>query len=642
MPAKESRPLDLHPRTGATTGLRGNGELLHAMGNELGVAMAVAERAAHDDAVPPAVREDMNTVVEAISRTEGLRGRIRFGSTNAQDTADLLACQTEVLELVARKAPLSATLAALATGMERHLPGTHCSILLFDPEESRLHHCAAPTLSASYTAEIDGMAIGPVAGSCGTAAYTRRPVFVSDILADERWAAFRAVGVRHGLRACWSYPVISPSSSDVLGTFAVYHRRPHRPGAEERLVVERFTHLAAVAIEHHQLFNALHESEERFRGAFTDAAVGMALVDRDGRLAHVNTALCTETGHDLDDLFGMAVDALFEPGSAAEVRDALSRIVSGRAGCYSRDHDFLHADGSRRAAYLLLSPVTDAEGRLRFVCLQLRDITDRLRIRGERQAREAAERANLVKSEFVAQLNHEMRTPLNAVVGFAELLRRSALAPEAAEHARHIVEAGAHLERLLEDTLCMARAEAGSLPMHFEPLDPAEIAREAISFTQPFAERMGIELRAPTGPAPRAVADRHRLRQVLLNLLTNAIKYNRPGGRVAVRSRKSADQVRITVEDTGRGIGPAALERIFTPFERPGAAPDDPAGVGLGLALTKKLVTAMGGSIAVDSEVGVGTRFRVDLPAHEAERPAGAEPVDPLDRGVQAPRGEDA
>ncbi|MEV5539811.1 ATP-binding protein [Saccharopolyspora shandongensis] len=612
----------------------GGGEhrkLLHDMGNELGVALGVAELLSESNELPAATRQGLHTIMEAIYRADELRSSVTLRNTNFVDTANLLTCQSAVLELIARKAPLSATLARLASGMEQHLPGTHCSILLLNSDTCRLYHGAAPTLPDSYTAEIDGMAIGPVAGSCGTAAYAGKPVIVSDILVDERWNAFRDVGVRHGLRACWSSPVISPRSSDVLGTFAVYHSTPHSPSVEERVVVERFTHLAAVAIEHHRLFSELHESEERFRSAFTHAAIGMALADRDGRLIHVNAALCTDTGYDVDDLHSTYVSDLISGDGAADVRAAVRRLVAGTSSSYLKVHEYRHADGTLRCATMVISPVKDSEGHTRFVCLQLRDITDRLRIEREMRAREAAERANLVKSEFVSQLSHEMRTPITAVLGFAELLTHGGLpADDATDCAQHIVDAAEYLERLIDDTLCMTHADAGRLPIQSEAVDLLEVVEDSLTLTRSLAESNDVTLRVvPPGGECLVTGDRQRSRQVLVNLLTNAIKYNRPGGLVTVRTEPAGEFVRLTVEDTGRGIAPADLPRIFTPFQRAGVQPGDPCGHGLGLAVAKKLVIAMRGRMDADSELGSGSRFWVDLPRHDdarAEAPGAGRP----------------
>ncbi|MER7010317.1 ATP-binding protein [Saccharopolyspora sp. NPDC000359] len=594
-------------------------KLLHDMGNELGVALGVAELLSESDDLPAAARQDLRTIVDALSRAEELRSSVTLRNTTFVDTANLLTCQSAVLELIARKAPLSATLTRLASGMEQHLPGTHCSILLLDSDSCRLYHGAAPTLPDSYTSEIDGMAIGPVAGSCGTAAYTGKPVIVSDILVDERWNAFRDVGVRHGLRACWSSPVISPRTSDVLGTFAVYHSTPHHPSVDERGAVERFTHLAAVAIEHHRLFSALHESEERFRSAFTHAAIGMALADREGRLIHVNSALCTDTGYDVDELHSTYVSDLISGCDAADVRAAVRNLVAGTSSSYLKVHGYQHADGALRSATVVISPVKDSEGRTQFVCLQLRDITDRLRIERETRAREAAERANLVKSEFVSQLSHEMRTPITAVLGFAELLTQGELpADDAADCAQHIMDAAEYLEQLIDDTLCMTHADAGRLPILSEAVDLLEVVEDGLALTRSVAESSAVTLRVvPASGECLVTGDRQRSRQVLVNLLTNAIKYNRPGGLVTVRTEPVGEFVRLTVEDDGRGIAPADLPRIFTPFQRAGVQPGDPPGHGLGLPVAKKLVTAMRGRMDVESELGVGSRFWVELPRHD-------------------------
>ena len=211
------------------------------------------------------------------------------GELGRDDALQLLERQAEVLEMVAEGRELKPTLASIATALEELMPGARCSILLFHPATATLHHGAAPSLPAEYIEAIDGMGIGPSSGSCGTAAHTGVAVVAESIEEDSRWDDFRGFAVPHGLRSCWSTPI--SGRRGISGTFAVYRMHPHRPTAREELLVQRFTHLASVAIDHDHLFGALVESEERFRHAFQDNAIGMALVSLDGRLVKVNRAL---------------------------------------------------------------------------------------------------------------------------------------------------------------------------------------------------------------------------------------------------------------------------------------------------------------------------------------------------------------
>jgi signal transduction histidine kinase/ActR/RegA family two-component response regulator len=238
------------------------------------------------------------------------------------------------------------------------------------------------------------------------------------------------------------------------------------------------------------------------------------------------------------------------------------------------------------------------------------------------EARGAAETASLAKSEFIAAMSHELRTPLNAVVGFAQLLDMSDDRPSAdQEQIDHILQAGRHLEELTDQVLDIARIEAGHLDLASVATGWSEAADEAVSLVRPIAAERGItvETRLPATPGLLVVADKLRLRQVLLNLLSNAVKYNRDGGTVTVEVIEPPDaapgMVRTRVHDTGRGIAPEHIARLFFPFDRLGAETTGTPGAGLGLALTKGLVESMGGAMGVDTVVDAGSTFWFDLPS---------------------------
>jgi GAF domain-containing protein len=196
-----------------------------------------------------------------------------------------------------------------------------------------LHHGAAPSLPAAYSALIDGLPAGPQEGSCGAAAYLGRPVIAADIRSDIRRRRFRDVATPHGMRSCWPSPI--QGRTGIVGTFAVYHDHPHRPPLRERRLVDRFTHLASVAIDHAGLFGALAESEDRFRRAFEDNAVGMVLAGLDGRLVRVNRALRDLLGRTELQLLGCALDELVSPRPARRGNSS-GWPGTGRAACTTR------------------------------------------------------------------------------------------------------------------------------------------------------------------------------------------------------------------------------------------------------------------------------------------------------------------
>ena len=241
------------------------------------------------------------------------------------------------------------------------------------------------------------------------------------------------------------------------------------------------------------------------------------------------------------------------------------------------------------------------------------------RIARERAAVEA-ERASRAKSEFLSRMSHELRTPLNAVLGFAQLLELDDLGQDSMESLAQIKRAGAHLLDLVNEVLDISRIEVGRMSLSLEPLDLAELVTESVSLLRPMAEQRPVELvieeEALAGTWLRG--DRQRVKQILLNLVSNAVKYNRRGGTVTVTADRTAPgTVAITVRDTGVGIQPGDLARLFTPFERLGAEGGAVEGTGLGLALSRGLAELMGGSLDAASVIGEGTEFVLTLPEDE-------------------------
>ena len=260
----------------------------------------------------------------------------------------------------------------------------------------------------------------------------------------------------------------------------------------------------------------------------------------------------------------------------------------------------------------------------------LLDITTRKRAEAAlRTAKEEAERANSAKSEFLSRMSHELRTPLNAILGFGQLLQMQELAPTQHDRVSHIVNAGRHLLGLINEVLDISRIEAGRVELSLEPVHVAGTVAEALEFIRPLAAERGVTIHPLDAAHPHhgrhVMADRQRLKQVMLNLLANAVKYNRQGGTVRLEHAEGSNgHTRIVVADTGPGIAPDKMGRLFTAFDRLGAETSAVQGTGLGLALSQRLVTAMKGDIGVQSVVGEGTRFWVELPPAENQMAAAA------------------
>lgn len=408
--------------------------------------------------------------------------------------------QTSVMVQLASGARLTEVLEGIVIALEELIADSRCSVLLLD-HGGVLRHGAAPTLPSAYSDAIDGLRPGPLAGSCGTAVHLGRPVVAADVSSDPRWEQFRELAVEHDIRACWSSPIWSQSR--IVGTFAVYDRRPHEPDERERELVRRFTHLASIAVAH--------------------------------------------------------------DGAASE-----------RA--------------ARHVAEL---------------------------------ARQSAERANHAKSQFVTSLSHELRTPLQSITGFTESLKTLDLSPERRRQALDgISDASAHILSIVDDVLDLARVEAGAMPMVLEHLDAAGVAAATVALTQPLAAARGIAVQCAGRPV-EVIADRRRLQQVLLNLVSNALRFSTSDTVVTIRTEADLDcphgRARIHVIDQGPGIPDDLLARLFVPFDRLGADAGREGGAGLGLVLAKRLTEAMGGLLDLDSAIGVGTHVTITLERREPD-----------------------
>lgn len=551
----------------------------------------------------------------------------------------MLARQTEVLELIARAAPLHEVLTEILTSLESLMPGAKCSVLLLDRERGTLHHGAAPSLPERYVAAIDGMAIGEEAGSCGTAAALNTAVVATDVRTDHRWVRFRQIADSAGLRSCWSTP-IDGSDGLPVGTFAVYHHVPHSPTRREELFVDRFTHLAAVAIAHAALIGDLVTSEERFRRSFDDNPIGMAIVGPDRVIARCNTALTTMVLGDRDPV-GRPLGTLLTPAQGS-LGDHIDTVDRGRAARVVFEAA-LHRTGRPDVdVEVTMSQLRGHDGGPAQYIVNVLDLTERRAAERHRRAlleaetaRRTAEELSHAKSELLAAVGHEVRTPIQAIVGFAELLGTIDLdGARRREALDHISAAAGHVMDLLTDVLDLSRLEAGALPLALEPVRVGDVVDEVFALLSAKAEQRRVRLSCDLDDQV-VLADRRRLRQVLLNLVGNSIRHGNTGGRVDVRALPSDDDtwVLLSVDDDGPGIPPDFLPRAFTAFARPretsGDATTTPAaagdashedGIGLGLGLAHGLMDAMGGDLALSRSTSTGTSMTLRLPRPDPSR----------------------
>lgn len=367
---------------------------------------------------------------------------------------------------------------------------------------------------------------------------------------------------------------------------------------------------------------ALRDNEERLRLIIDGVKdYGIFALDTAGYVTSWNVGAERIKGYTEQEIIGQHFSVFYLPQECPQ-HPAMALNEATRDGHYMEEGWRCRQDGTRFWASVVITAQYDSTGALRGFSKITRDITDRRAAEIElRTAREEAERASRAKSEFLSRMSHELRTPLNSILGFAQLLDMDS-PPSQKTQIGHILRAGQHLLRLINEVLDIAKIEAGRLPLNIESIPLAVALQEALSLVSPMAAEAGIRLAPlPTLAADiGVVADRQRLTQVLLNLLSNAIKYNLPQGQVSIEVKVERQCIAVSVCDTGKGIVADRLGQLFKPFERLGTDPNV-EGSGLGLALSKSLLEMMKGSLTVQSQPGTGSRFTLELPIVRLQEP---------------------
>ncbi|HEX4666209.1 MAG TPA: ATP-binding protein [Chthoniobacterales bacterium] len=372
---------------------------------------------------------------------------------------------------------------------------------------------------------------------------------------------------------------------------------------------------------------ALEVSEQNFRQIFEEAPIGMAVVGLDERFRQANAAFCTMVEYSEEELRDRTPLDLTDPEDVALSRQLASAMFE-TAGSHRVEKRYRRRNGEVIWSTRTGCMIRDEAGKPRHALIMVEDISERKR--GEealREAKEEADRANRAKSEFLSRMSHELRTPLNAILGFGRLLERQSASETQRNYAGHITNAGRHLLDLINEVLDISRIEAGGLQLSLEPVCVADAVAEAVDLMRPLAaeRQISVEVAPSQDPVLYVLADRQRLKQVLLNLLSNGVKYIPVGGAVGISATlDGAENIRLTVSDNGPGIAPEKLSRLFTPFDRLGAEFSSIQGSGLGLALCRRLMIAMQGTITVESSVGGGSRFSIHLPRTESPLVRGA------------------
>jgi PAS domain S-box-containing protein len=374
--------------------------------------------------------------------------------------------------------------------------------------------------------------------------------------------------------------------------------------------------------EQKRLDQRLRDQQFYTRSLIESNVDALIATDPSGIISDVNKQMEALTGCTRDELIGAPFKDYFTDAARAEagIRRVLSETKLTDYELTARARD-----GKETVVSYNATTFYDRDRTLQGVFAAARDITERKILDQALQgAKLAAEKANLAKSDFLSSMSHELRSPLNAILGFAQLMESGTPPPTVAQRQSidQILQAGWYLLELINEILDLALIESGKLSLSPEPISLADVLSDCRGMIEPLALKSGIGLSLPRfDDTPFIKADRTRVKQVLINLLTNAIKYNRAGGTVEVFCTMNATKrTRISVRDTGSGLPPEKLAQLFQPFNRLGQEAGSEEGTGIGLVVSKRLVELMGGDIGAESTVGVGSVFWIELQSTRAPR----------------------
>ena len=375
-----------------------------------------------------------------------------------------------------------------------------------------------------------------------------------------------------------------------------------------------------IEAEQEQLAQRLRDHQFYTRSLFESNIDALITTDPAGIITDVNKQMEALTGCTRDELIGAPFKGFFTDPERAE---ASVKLVLREKKVNDYELTARARDGKETVVSYNATTLYDRDRRLQGVFVAARDVTERKRLDQVLQeknvelqsAKSVAEKANLAKSEFLSSMSHELRSPLNAILGFAQLMDKASPTPKQKSSIDQILKAGWYLLKLINEILDLALIESGRLSLSLEPMSLVDVMSECQSMIQPQAQMRFISMSFPRFETPYFVhADRTRVKQVLINLLSNAIKYNREHGTVEVTCKVSApERIRISVRDTGEGLPPEKIDQLFQPFNRLGQEASPMEGTGIGLVVSKQLIELMGGEIGMESTVGVGSLFWFEL-----------------------------
>jgi len=551
---------------------------------------------------------------------------IFFSDITARKQTELMLIeQKRGLELIATGQSLDECLSAICTSVSILSSHTRACVLLADAQRQTFPRSIAPAFPPSLGQGLKDAPINELAiGTCGTAVYCGESITCPDIANDDHWSqGWRDLCVAHGILACHSAPIFGLDGLPI-GSLMLCFGEARMPTDWEYQLATFGSQVASLVFERDRAEVALRESLAILNTVNEVTPTLIYIKDRQRRLQMVNPATARLLGKSEAELIGKTEVDYLRPEEAEQITENDCRVME--SGQVLMFEELVVVPEGNRIFLSAKAPYRDEQGNIIGLIGVSTDITDRKQAEAEREqllareqsAREAAERANRIKDEFLAVLSHELRSPLNPILGWSKLLQNGNLSEAKTQQALATIERNAKLQaELIEDLLDVSRILRGKLSLNVSPIDLASTIQAAIETVRLAAEAKSIVVETELEPAVGLVAgDATRLQQIVWNLLSNAVKFTPSGGQVTVQLGQVNNHAQLTVRDTGKGISPDFLPYVFDYFRQADSATTRKfGGLGLGLAIVQHLVELHGGTVGVASPgEGQGATFTVQLP----------------------------
>ncbi len=603
---------------------------------------------------------------------------------NGQGEATLYG-QNQVLEMLATGQSLKATLETLIQKVESEIEQVRGSIFTLDSSGKFFLTAAAPSLPEEVFNAFDGFEVNENVGSCGPAVTYNKTIIIENIGIDPQWKGYEDFVAKNQLGACWSTPIRNVEGK-VLGTFCCFFYEPRKPTEEEMQKVLFAAYLAGIAIQMKMGEMAIRESEERnkrsldqlrsmMEGTASDTGdkFFQSLVFNLAKSLKVNFACLGLLEGRKNKILTFWNKDRFKSDIEYDISGTpCEKVVNeNEIQVYSRDvqkhfpedkilveleiDSYLGVPLVNESKQVIgnlvvmdTKPMQDpAASKMILAIFAARVEAELARKYAEEallKSKEELEQSSQAKSEFLARMSHELRTPMNSILGFAQLLSinsKEQLSENQKDCIDEIEKAGNHILSLINEVLDLSKIEAGQMTIVSVSVELFSLIKEITVLMEPLAKKYDVQLLNECDlmkETPLTLfADQMRLKQVMLNLISNGIKYNRRGGTVRIFcTKEESGKIRIHVKDTGKGIIANKLEKLYEPFDRLGEESSEVEGSGIGLVITKKLVELMNGQMLVESELGVGSCFSIELPVGNRKEPDEQKQVIESDRPENA------